>query len=206
MLYYETISSSTLELLKKLTNIDVFTELRLVGGTALALQLGHRTSIDLDFFGCDINEDFISIITALKKNGIDLNIIRQSSNIFISIMNNVKVDIVNYPYNWIDKVHKEGDLVLATPKDIAAMKLAAITNRGSKKDFIDLYYLLDIYSLEKMIEFYNQKYNDGSVFMLLKSLSYFDDADEEVMPKMFDTTLTWKTVKKKITEETKTLV
>jgi len=206
MLHYETILPSTLGLLRKLQSIEVFNSMRLVGGTALALQLGHRISVDLDFFGYNITEDFIFIINEIKSKGCKIELIRQSSSILIANIDNIKVDIVNYPYNWIDKARVEDEIILATNKDIAAMKLAAITNRGTKKDFIDLYFLLNIYSLSEMISFYKEKYDDGSVFMLVKSLSYFDDADTDLMPKMFDKSFNWKSVKLRVLEETQKIV
>lgn len=70
----------------------------------------------------------------------------------------MKVDFVNYPYKWIDAELIEDSLTLATPKDIAAMKLSAITNRGTKKDFIDLYELLAHFPLKQLFEFYQEKY------------------------------------------------
>ena len=74
------------------------------------------------------------------------------------------------------------NLRLANEKDIVALKLAAITGRGSKKDFFDLYFLLIHYSVQELLNFYSKKYNDGSVFMVLKSLTYFDDAEEDADP------------------------
>jgi hypothetical protein len=85
-------------------------------------------------------------------------------------------------------------------KDIAAMKLNAIAGRGSKKDFIDLYFLLNEFSLEEILSFYETKYNDGSIFMVQKSLTYFDDADAQQQPKMFKD-FHWETCKQKIIEE-----
>ena len=88
----------------------------------------------------------------------------------------------------------EDTLRLAGVEDIAAMKLAAITNRGTKKDFIDLYFLLKQYGLEELLDFYKNKYHDGSIFLVIKSLSYFDDAEEEAMPDMC-VAIKWKDVK-----------
>ncbi len=88
-------------------------------------------------------------------------------------------------------------------KDISAMKLNAIAGRGSKKDFIDLYYLLQKFSLEEMLNLYNKKYFDGSEFMVLKSLTYFADADADtqITPQMFDKTFDWEICKQKIIDE-----
>lgn len=175
MLYYTAIDTTSLELLKQLLAIPDFSNLYLAGGTSLALQIGHRKSIDLDLFGAVETED-ISIGNALKSLG-NIQLIKKTPNIQIYIVNGVKVDIVNYSYPWIDVACKEDQLRLAGKKDIAAMKLAAITGRGSRKDFVDLYFLLHEFSLQEMLSFYSKKYHDGSSFLVLKSLTYFDDAE-----------------------------
>jgi hypothetical protein len=206
MLHFETIDPSTLELLIALQNIKGLNKTRLVGGTSLALQIGHRISVDLDFFAYNLQEDFLSIIASIKNKGYKIEIRKQSSNILIAMIDNVKVDIVNYPYPWIDNEICEKHIIMASDKDIAAMKLSAITNRGSKKDFIDLYYLLKKYSLEQILSFYSKKYNDGSDFMVLKSLTYFDDAEIEASPLLFDKSIAWENIKEKITSEVKKLI
>lgn len=135
MLYLETVESSTLELLKKLQRLPVLEQTRLVGGTALALQLGHRKSIDLDFFGTiDCEAEYLRESIA----GIaSLTILKESPHIHIYIVDGIKVDIVNYKYPWLDDVVLEQGLRLASVSDIAAMKITAIIGRGTKKDFID---------------------------------------------------------------------
>ena len=94
---------------------------------------------------------------------------------------------------------------LAAINDIAAMKLAAITNRGTKKDFVDLFFLLKRYSLKELIDLYTDKYPDGQLFFVLKSLVYFEDAEEQPMPKML-ADVEWSNVKKKITESVQSLI
>ena len=206
MLHLETVAASTLELLIELQGLDSLRETRLVGGTALSLQYGHRISVDLDLFANNLEADFITIISEIKNKGYKIDIRKQSSNILISMIENIKVDIVNYPYPWIDNKICEENIVLATDKDIAAMKLSAITNRGTKKDFIDLYYLLKSYSLEQMLSFYTDKYNGDSAFMVLKSLTYFDDAEIDISPNVLDPTINWANIKNTITNEVKQLV
>ena len=89
---------------------------------------------------------------------------------------------------------------MLSTKDIAAMKLNAIAGRGSKKDFIDLYFLLNEFSIIEMLSFYEKKYKDGSVFMVQKSLTYFEDADVQQQPQMF-LDFEWEICKQKIIEE-----
>ena len=192
MLYLETVESSTLELLKKLQRLPVLEQTRLVGGTALALQLGHRKSIDLDFFGTvDCEAEYLRESIA----GIaSLTILKESPHIHIYIVDGIKVDIVNYIYPWLDDVVLEQGLRLASVSDIAAMKITAIIGRGTKKDFIDIAFLLHHFSLEEILHFYAAKYNDSSVFMAMKSLAYFDDAEADPMPDMF-VNQSWQQVK-----------
>lgn len=192
MLYLETVESSTLELLKKLQRLPVLEQTRLVGGTALALQLGHRKSIDLDFFGTiDCEAEYLRESIA----GIaSLTILKESPHIHIYIVDGIKVDIVNYKYPWLDDVVLEQGLRLASVSDIAAMKITAIIGRGTEKDFIDIAFLLHHFSLEEILHFYAAKYNDSSVFMAMKSLAYFDDAEADPMPDMF-VNQSWQQVK-----------
>jgi predicted nucleotidyltransferase component of viral defense system len=196
MLQYQAVDSSTLELLKRLFSIDFFNELRLVGGTSLALQIGHRKSIDLDLFG-KLNVDAFEINNALTEIG-EITILRDSKNIHIYLVNGIKVDIVNYSYPWLQDLITDDGLRLAGYMDIAAMKLAAITGRGSKKDFIDLHFLLNQMSLEEMLNLYTNKFKDGSLFLVLKSLIYFDDAEQDELPDML-VPVKWEEVKAKIT-------
>jgi hypothetical protein len=195
MLHYDTISPSTLELLILLQSSTVFSSLRLVGGTSLALQIGHRNSLDLDLFG-ELKVDEITMFNQLKSIGSAV-ILKKTQHIQVYLLNGIKVDFVDYPYPWIEDALLLDRLTLAGKKDIAAMKLAAITGGGSKKDFIDIFYLLQEFSLKQMLDFYTLKYHDGNSFLVLKSLSYFTDADSEPDPLMMDT-LDWNDIKQKL--------
>jgi hypothetical protein len=198
MLHYNTIEKPTLELLKKLQKTPIFSDLRLVGGTSLALQIGHRISVDLDLFG-NLDADEIAISGALS--GYDHSTqLRKTQNIHVYLINGVKVDLVNYPYPWLNELVVKDNLKLAAIKDIAAMKIAAVTGRGSKKDFVDIYFLLKQMTLIDILNAYDQKFQDGSRFMALKSLIYFEDAEEDEMPLMIKP-LTWQEVKNTIRKE-----
>ena len=196
MLSLQTVLPDTLELLKVLTRQPLLADMRLVGGTSLALQYGHRRSADLDFFG-HTTED-VDELTDMMHDCAD-NVVRSNctKRIKAYFLNNVKVDVVNYDYKWIDEPVLEDGLRLASPKDIAAMKVNAVMGRGTKKDFVDVYFLLQHYSFEELIQFYLQKYTDGSEYRALLSMSYFADADPQPMPYMFQQ-VDWDTIKKEI--------
>ena len=195
MLHYETVDEGTLGLLKQLQSLGILSEMRLVGGTSLALQIGHRKSIDIDLFG-NLSAEYENLMDELNTIG-EVVPLKNSKNIHSLLVNDIKVDIVNYGYEWLTNKITIDNIQLASIEDIAAMKLNAIIGRGSKKDFIDLFFILKDYSLATIMEFYTKKYNDGSTFLVLKSLTYFEDADMEEMPFMFNN-ITWQTIKDNI--------
>ena len=133
MLHLEAIEPATLELLKRLQALPMFAETRLVGGTALALQLGHRVSVDLDVFGKwdyaeDLQLELSGVGHAEKESG------TPNGRMAFFYVDGVKVDCVAYDmYPWLEPPVEEGGVRLAGVKDIAAMKVNAITNRGTRK-------------------------------------------------------------------------
>lgn len=202
MLSLQTVYPDTLELLNSIMQSPVLSEMRLVDGTSLALQYGHRRSVDLDFFGtltCDVDE----LTEALREQVGQLTLLSASKTIRAYNIRNVKVDIVNYNYPWIEQAVEENGIRLASPKDIAAMKVNAVIGRGTKKDFVDIYYLLQHYSFEDLMRFYSEKYTDGSEYRALLSMTYFDDVDSQTMPYMFED-ISWDVIKKRICKEVET--
>ena len=184
MLSIQTVQPDTLELLKAISAQPEVKELRLVGGTALALQYGHRQSVNLDFFG-KLPEDKDELIDVVRRVG-DVTVLNRSKIILQMVVNQVKVDFVDYSrYPWIDEPILGDGFVLASDKDIAAMKINAIMGRGTRKDFIDLYVLLQHYSLAQIMDFYRQKFPEFSEYRALLSMTYFDDAEMQDMPLMF---------------------
>lgn len=200
MLSLRTIEPHTLELLRALMQEAALSELRLVGGTALALQYGHRSSVDLDLFG-KIDVDGYELQSILSKYGV-LKVENETKIIHQYYIDDIKVDVVNYPFEWISPIIEEDGIRLASPIDIAAMKVNAIEGRGTKKDFIDMYMLLQHYSLKEIIAFYQQKYPNYSIFRALRSLTYFEDAEDQFMPRMFIED-TWEDMKLYITNQVK---
>lgn len=174
----------------------------LAGGTSLALQIGHRISVDFDFF-CpnDFSLDFIK----QRINEIGLfNSQQEDKNTLHGTINNVKISFLGYKYNLLEPIISQDSFNLAGLKDLACMKLSAIMSRGEKKDFIDFYYLLKYFSLIEMLAFYEQKYNvQKSEYLILKSLVYFADAENDPMPIMSDKKIKWTAVKKEIIKQVK---
>lgn len=201
MLQRQVVDEKTFLLLKELQAIPELKELRLVGDASLALQLGHRISIDLDLFGSFDSslplEMFLFDFENVNKTG---------SNRFMQFfeIDGVKVDFVNYNYPWLNEPLIEEGIKLASIEDIAAMKINAIINRGTKKDFIDIDFLLERYSLVQILELYQQKYGVKDYQMALRSLSYFEDAENEAMPRML-VKKDWKTIKSDIIEKIRSI-
>lgn len=185
MLHRSTVESNTLELLEELMSLKDLAKFALVGGTALALQIGHRQSIDLDFFGNESIEAFETYMS-MNVHYQPTKVLNKTPRILTMLVRSIKVDVVDYPYPWLDPWIYEEGIRMAGLKDIAAMKVNAITGRGSRKDFVDLFFLLKTFSLDEMIEFFIAKYSSGSKFLALKSLVYFEDADLDEMPHMFE--------------------
>lgn len=204
MLSLHTVVPDTLELMKRLMAEPLFSKLRLVGGTSLALQFGHRQSIDLDMFG-ELSDDDEAIDKTIKGIAKSITVLKDFPHIKIYDLDGVKVDFVDYSrYPWIDDAIIEDGLRLASPKDIAAMKVNAIMGRGSRKDFIDLYFLLQHYSIQEILSFYKMKYPEHNLFRALMSLSYFEDAEMQQMPTMFAST-SWEEMKSTILQQVKKL-
>jgi predicted nucleotidyltransferase component of viral defense system len=132
----------------------------------------------------------------------DVEQLAVSKNIFSARVSNVKVDFVRYRYPLLSSPTTTEGIRLVSLQDIAAMKLAAITGRGRKRDFTDLYFLMKQFALAEILDFYEQKYPDGNRFLVLKSLNYFTDAEPDEAPTLFKDA-DWPTVKKTIENEVK---
>ena len=202
MLQKHAVKPELLELLEQLMLVDEFTNFNLVGGTALALYEGHRLSVDIDMFGkSDIDTDKFTDI--LKEKGKTI-ILSQSPKILIFSINGIKVEFVDYNFELLEPLTIIEGIRLVSKKDIAAMKLNAIAGRVSKKDFIDVFQLLNEFTLTEMLTFYSQKYPNGSEFMVLKSMLYFDDAENEPDPLMI-IPISWEEVKERIVLEVRNI-
>lgn len=191
-LHREAVSNELMELLGKLMQAPELAAFQLVGGTALALRFGHRQSIDLDLFTHAAFDaprlgKWLEGAFSLEETTIEENTI-------LGQINGIKADFIAHQYPLIGDVATINGLRLLSVEDIAAMKLNAIANRGSKKDFWDYAELLQYFDREKLLAFFAQKYPNSSRWNVEKSLSYFDDAERD--PDPIDLTgQTWEQVK-----------
>lgn len=180
-MYKEALYTKTEQVLRKIENNQILETFYLAGGTALAMQLGHRKSIDLDFFSSEFPKNEL-IKQALK----DYNpkIIHEERGTLDFIIDDVKVSFLEYKYPLIqDFVYFEG-LKMAQVLDLACMKVTAVSSRGSKKDFVDLYFVLREYTFEEIFDYFAKKYQGVNYqkIHMLKSLAFFDDAEQDPEP------------------------
>ncbi len=167
----------------------------LAGGTALALQMGHRQSVDFDFFS-EKAFDALEMSRSLQALG-SFKEDTVEKNTLLGTFNSVKYSYFYYPYPMIQAATKYTGVSIAHIHDIAAMKLVAITDRNTKKDFIDLYTLVNHgVSIDQMFSLYDEKYHvfEANTFTLIKSMTFFIDADTDDMPQML-VPISWEKIK-----------
>ncbi|MFZ5945979.1 MAG: nucleotidyl transferase AbiEii/AbiGii toxin family protein [Bacillota bacterium] len=182
-------------LLVKLAGKSFLVDFYLAGGTALALHLGHRWSEDLDFFSKQKFDSF-ALISKLSETD-EFFVTGQEMDTVHGLMGNVKLSFLHYPYSLLEDFHLYKEIKIASIKDIALMKLIALVQRGTKKDFIDLYFIeKEAMKIEELINLFPEKFKISSYqpILIYKSLGYFEDADREVTPKMFKE-ISWEEIK-----------
>jgi len=200
MLYTTTVAPNTLGLLIELMEKSYLQGFNLVGGTALSLQIGHRKSIDLDMFTTE-SFDTNELKSKLEDDFPVFQVILESQNTLITNINDIKVDFIRFKYGFTYPIIFEDQIRLANVKDIASMKLDAITGRGKKKDFFDLFFLLKRYSLSELLSLYQEKYQHSTIFHVVKSINYFEEAEVEPDPIIIDKKVNWMKVKNALKEE-----
>jgi len=177
-MFEEALYPKTEQVLKKLESITLVQNFYLAGGTGLALQLGHRKSIDLDFFTSEYPKPEIFL---QKFQHLNPKITQQNAGTIDLIIDTVKVSFLEYNYPLLYEKLIYSTTQVASQLDIGCMKLTAISSRGAKKDFIDLFFILKNISLEELLNDFKRKYTNISYSEshLLKSLTYFADADKD---------------------------
>lgn len=203
MLQRETVLDSTYDLIQELQEKSYLKDFILVGGTSLALQYGHRISVDIDLFSTgDFN-------TARMQEYLESDFGFQSrfdeKNTLNGIIRGVKVDVLSHKYPLLKQPIVHDGIRLASQDDIAAMKLNAISIDGTRvKDFIDMNYILDRMTLKSAIMCFENKYNLRNSFHAVRSLNYFEEVDLSDWPAMKDKSVTWDKIKKRLDKEVAT--
>lgn len=197
MLQKNTIEKETLRLLKDIQSYKIMEDFNLVGGTAVSLYIGHRKSIDLDLF---INRSFN--VEKIKYFLIDKFAFipeLEDKNTLKGSIKGVKIDCITYEYINLKPVYKEDGIRLLSLEDIIPMKLSAIIDNGSRlKDFVDIAYLGERFTLNQMIDFYNRKYHRTNYFIPAKALTYFNDIDFSEPVVMINGKFSWKNIEKRL--------
>jgi hypothetical protein len=167
------------------------------GGTALAAHLGHRQSQDLDWFTGENIEDPLALAKELQSLGAELRIGSVGRAGLHGDVRGVRTSFLEYPHPTLASflAWPEVACQLASLDDLAAMKLLAIDQRGAKRDFIDVHALASLARpLAEMLELYRRKFVVEDLTRVLCSLTYFDDAERDPMPKMLND-IPWEQVK-----------
>jgi len=204
--FTETLSKNTKEALALLGKSGVLKDAYLGGGTAAALQLGHRISIDLDFFTSkrfDANKK----AKALKELG-NFSIEQISWGTLQGYFKKVRFSLFVYEYPVLFHFKIFHNIRVLDIRDIGAMKIAAISDRGVKRDFIDLYFICkEGIPLSYLLKLYDRKYKKLKINLvhIQKSLVYFDDAEKDEMPRMIRK-VSWEDIKKFFENEVRKLI
>jgi hypothetical protein len=171
------------KVLLKLKNLFTKYKAILAGGTALAFRIGHRISNDLDFF-TDVLFNSEAIIKGIRKTGYSLSLISEGEGYLIVEVGEIKISIFKYDYPFLKKPVKYEGIPVAGILDIASMKVIAISQQGTKRDFIDLYFILQEIPFHKLAEHMVRRFGKERVnpVHIGKSLVYFSDAESNPEP------------------------
>jgi predicted nucleotidyltransferase component of viral defense system len=188
--FFETaITQSCRKALAFLSQQPFIQDYYLAGGTALALQIGHRLSTDLDWFSTQrilLAAEREGIVRALGSEGQPHVVSEQDGMLYMRLWG-TDVSFIYQQYILLRETVLYQGINLASPADIGLMKLAAINSRGARRDFVDLYCLRNLISLDELLILAPQKYSTRPDFLAIavRALSYFEDAEQQPMPQMY---------------------
>lgn len=208
-IHWDAVSKEMRELLEFLGSMSFLKRFYLAGGTALALQLGHRISVDLDFFA---EKDEVhsktrqEIVHAVGSAGFLVDIIENVDGNLLLMINQTRVGFFGYGYPLLEPIFDLDGCPLAGLADIGLMKLDAVISRGSRKDFYDLFEIAKHFPLSELLELGDQKYPNMRDFpmMAVESMIFFENADRDVQPLLLKET-SWDQVREYFIDQVKTL-
>ena len=200
MFHLTSVEPETYQLLQNLFTLPfVKNSFALAGGTSLSLQIGHRKSIDLDIFSpSEFSVEELEIeLSSIKEWNVVIT--GKNKKMLFTRINNIKCDFVHEPARVLkDFVPLESSLLFSM-EDIAAMKLHTICGRGKRKDFFDIYALLQLYSWNELLAFFEIKYTASQFYFLWRSILYFEDAEDDFeIEGLGQFNVSWKLVKETI--------
>ena len=188
-LFYNAASVELLNITKSISSNTFFADFRLCGGTALALQVGHRVSLDADFVS-EKSFDQNEILKSVKKNFKNVTDVQSGTHGVFLKVNGIKIDFLTWNIPFIRPVVERDGILLAHVEEIIAMKLFAITQRGEKKDYMDISSMLKYFTLKQMLSFFNERHPENDELGLLRYLSSYSDVEHQPEPVMLNN-LTW---------------
>lgn len=186
---------------KRTDILPLFTDLKnnfyLAGGTALALQLGHRDSVDFDFFckNSFLTSELTQKVEQIFTGHQVMKTQEAKDTLTFIIDTGIKISFFTYSYELIKQLREEKCFKLASVEDIACMKLSAITSRSVLKDYIDLYFILQRIELGTLLDFVKEKFPTIDTNLILKSLVYFEDIQEEPISYKHNNQVSFETIK-----------
>lgn len=202
MLHTETVAGTTLELLKRLEQEEVLSAFNLVGGTALALYMGHRRSVDLDLFTPEAFD--VNVLRERLEETYGLRTDYAFKHTLKGTIDGIKIDCIMHAYPLLEPPYVEEGIRLYGLKDIIAMKLSAITDNGSRlKDFIDIACLSTRYSFYEMLQCYRHKFPQANVLRPFKALTYFEDIDFDETVVMLEGKYDWERIRQRLVDMTR---
>lgn len=193
------LTSQQLHVIKKVGGVVNSRNFYLADGTALAIYYGHRQSVDLDWFTPAPLADPLQFAQLLRDEGVSFVTDSTERGTLYGSVDNIRLSFLEYRYALLEPLSlwEDGPCYLASLDDLACMKLAAVAQRGYRKDFIDVFVLIQNHKpLAELLALYQQKYEVENIISVLTGLVYFDDAEDEPDPALWS--VDWGEVKHKI--------
>lgn len=197
MLQQEAVEKGTLDLIKRFMADQQFNAFYLVGGTALALKIGHRKSIDIDLF-TDTLFNAAEVASHIETSYQAINV-RSLKNGVFSIVDGVKVDVIAHQYPLLNAIEEVEGIRMLSLLDIGAMKLNSIHGNGTRlKDFIDVYALLEHLPLQELLQACECKYPDINTAMARNALLYHNDIEHSEKVDFIGKEIAWPVVAERL--------
>jgi predicted nucleotidyltransferase component of viral defense system len=205
-MFYDILDKKRMEILPLVAAFKA--DFYLAGGTALALRIGHRDSVDFDFF--TESHFYTSVLYArllenLKGHAVT-KVQDEKDTLTVIVDDSVKLSFFRTPYPLLEECGDEPYLRIASLADIGSMKLSAVVSRATKKDYVDLFFIFKELPLENLLDKLNGKMPDLDHLLVLKSLLYYNDIEDDKIMYKHEHSVPFAKIKESITSEVKKLL